>query len=333
MKLRNPEGPMNGTAKALWYVSRGRAELRKTELHGPKEGEALVRTLWSGISRGTERIVFHGRVSPSEVGRMRAPLQDGDFPFPVKYGYCAVGVVEHGPEEWVGRTVFVLHPHQDRFVVPVSMLNAVPESVPARRAVLGANMETALNALWDSGAGPGDRILVVGAGVVGCLVTALAAGLPGAEVTLVDIDLTREALAGSLGAAFAKPIDAPGEADVVIHASGTAPGLACSLACAGEEATIVEMSWYGDAMVPAPLGLDFHARRLRLVSSQVGKVATARRERWSRTRRMAKALSLLDDERFDALITEEIAFEDAPAEFPRIFAPEAAGLATVIRYP
>jgi threonine dehydrogenase-like Zn-dependent dehydrogenase len=227
----------------------------------------------------------------------------------------------------------VLHPHQDRFVVPVSMLNAVPESVPARRAVLGANMETALNALWDSGAGPGDRILVVGAGVVGCLVTALAVGLPGAEVTLVDIDLSREIIAGSLGAAFAKPIDAPGEADVVIHASGTAPGLACSLACAGEEATIVEMSWYGDVMVPAPLGLDFHVRRLKLLSSQVGKVATSRRERWSHARRIAKALSLLDDPRFDALITKEIAFEDAPEEFPRIFAPEVPGLATVIRYP
>ncbi|WP_244470904.1 zinc-dependent alcohol dehydrogenase [Microvirga massiliensis] len=320
-------------ATALWYASRGHAELRKAELRTPKEGEALVRALWSGISRGTERLVFHGRVSPSEAGRMRAPLQDGDFPYPVKYGYCAVGVVEDGPEEWIGRTVFVLHPHQDWFVVPVSMLNAVPENVPPRRAVLGANMETALNALWDSGAGPGDRVVVVGAGVVGCLVTALAAGLPGAEVTLVDIDLSRETIAGSLGAVFAKPIDAPGEADVVIHASGTAPGLACSLACAGEETTIVEMSWYGDAMVPAPLGLDFHTRRLKLVSSQVGKIATSRRERWSHARRMAKALCLLDDSRFDALITKEISFKDAPEEFPRIFAPEAPGLATVIRYP
>ena len=157
-------------AQALWYVTRGRAELRPAPLPPVAPDYARVRTLWSGLSRGTERLVFEGRVSGSESERMRAPLQEGDFPFPVKYGYCAVGVVEEGPRSLRGRTVFALHPHQDRFVAPVSMLVPVPEAVPPRRAVLAANMETALNALWDSGAGPGDRIVVVGAGVVGLLV-------------------------------------------------------------------------------------------------------------------------------------------------------------------
>ncbi|HEY8382199.1 MAG TPA: zinc-binding alcohol dehydrogenase [Microvirga sp.] len=338
MKRENPEGSVNGSGShraehALWYVTRGQAELRPVVLSEPGPGEARVRTLWTALSRGTERLVFEGRVSLSESERMRAPFQEGEFPYPVKYGYCAVGVVEAGPDTLLGRTVFALHPHQSRFVAPVSMLNPVPEGVPARRAVLAANMETALNALWDSGAGPGDRILVVGAGVVGCLVASLAARLPGAEVTLVDVDLSRRVLAERLGCGFAKPLDAPGEADVVFHASASGGGLACALACAGREATIVEMSWYGDQMVPAPLGLDFHSRRLKLVSSQVGEVSPSRRPRWSYGRRMEKALSLLADERLDALITDEIPFAALPEALPRLFARGAPGLTAAIRYP
>ncbi|HEX2555181.1 MAG TPA: zinc-binding alcohol dehydrogenase [Microvirga sp.] len=318
------------TARALWYVSRGRAELRPVVLPPPGPGEARVRTLWSGVSRGTERLVFEGRVSFGESERMRAPMQEGDFPYPVKYGYCAVGIAEDGPLQ--GRAIFALHPHQERFTAPLPMLHPVPEGVPARRAVLAANMETALNALWDSGAGPGDRILVVGAGVVGLLAGYIAARIPGAEVTIVDIDFARRPVAESFGAAFTKPLDAPGEADVVIHASATPSGLACALACAGAEATVVEMSWYGDRMVPAPLGLDFHAKRLRLIASQVGQVAPSRRPRWDYGRRMAKALELLADERLDALVTGEVAFADLPAALPRLFAEGAPGLATAVRY-
>jgi NADPH:quinone reductase-like Zn-dependent oxidoreductase len=338
MKRENSEGPMNDrgsakTARALWYVTRSRAELRPVLLGEPGPDETRVRTLWTALSRGTERLVYAGHVPPMASERMRAPFQEGEFPFPVKYGYCAVGVVEEGPAALVGRIVFVLHPHQDRFIVPIDMLNPVPEGVPERRAVLAANMETALNALWDSGAGPGDRILVVGAGVVGCLVGYLAARLPGAEVTIVDVDLSRRAIATHLGAEFSKPLDAPTDADVVFHASASPAGLACALACAGDEAAVVEMSWYGDQPVAAPLGLDFHSRRLRLISSQVGEVTPSRRPRWNRRRRMAKALSLIADERLDVLLTDEVAFEDLPAELPRLLAAGAPGLATVIRYP
>ena len=332
------EGVMNkpfkssDMARALWYVTRGRAELRETPLPPRGEGDAQVKTLWTALSRGTERLVFNGQVSATESERMRVPLQEGDFPYPVKYGYCAVGVVEEGPREILGRMVFALHPHQDRFVAPVSALALVPDGVPPRRAALAANMETALNALWDAGAGPGDRILVVGAGVIGLLVGYLAARLPGAETRMVDIDLSRQTLAQQLGCAFSKPLDAPGEADMVVHASATEAGLACALACAGDEAAVVEMSWYGDAPVRAPLGLDFHARRLRLISSQVGQVSASRRPRWSRRRRLDKALALLADERLDALITDEVAFADLPTELPRLLAPGASGLATVVRY-
>ena len=320
------------TACALWYASRGRAELRPAPLPPPGFGEARVRTLWSALSRGTERLVFEGRISMFENERMRAPMQDGDFPFPVKYGYSAVGMVEEGPDDLAGRTVFALHPHQDGFVAPADCLVPVPVDVPDRRAALAANMETALNALWDSGAGPGDRIVIVGSGVVGLLVGYLAARLPGADVTMVDIDPSRSAVASDWGCAFQKPLDAIDEADVVFHSSATAPGLACALACAGTEATIVEMSWYGDAPVTAPLGLDFHSRRLKLISSQVGQVAPSRRPRWSHRRRLEKALALLADEKLDRLITEEVPFKDLPGALPRLLAPGAPGLATVVRY-
>ena len=330
MKPHQAGNPVD--AYALWYVSCGRAELRPAALPPLGPGDARVRTRWTGLSRGTERLVFNDLIPSAERARMRAPMQEGDFPYPVKYGYCAVGVVEAGPDDLIGRTVFALHPHQDRFVAPADRLIIVPDPVPPRRAVLAANLETALNAVWDAGAGPGDSIVVVGAGVVGLLVTALAAALPGAEVTVVDIDPARRAVAERLGASFRMPPDAPGGADMVFHTSATAAGLAGALACAGDEATVCELSWYGDAIVTAPLGQAFHSRRLKLVSSQVGQVAPSHRPRWSHRRRLEKALDLLADERLDALITEEVAFPDLPANLPRLLAPGAPGLAAAIRY-
>jgi NADPH:quinone reductase-like Zn-dependent oxidoreductase len=322
--------------RALWYEAPGVVGLRETGLAGPGAGEARVAALWSAVSRGTERLVFEGRVPPCQAETMRAPFQQGAFPFPVAYGYCAVGRVEAGPADWLEKIVFCLHPHQDRFNLSTLALRPVPDNVPPRRATLAANMETTLNALWDSGAGPGDRMVVIGAGVLGLLTAALAAQLPGAEVIVVDRQRTREKIAEALGARFCHS-DAFAEktgvdADIVFHASASSAGLALALGCAGLEATIVEMSWHGDAAVPIPLGGAFHAKRLRLISSQVGHVSPSRRPRWTFSRRLDMALSLLADPRFDALITEEIAFADFPAQAPRIFAADAPGLATVLRY-
>jgi len=319
-------------ARALWYASKHVVEVREASLPTPGPGEARVRTLFSGVSRGTERLVFNGAIGRSEWESMRCPMQEGSFPFPVKYGYCAAGVVEEGPD-LVGRNVFCLHPHQDVFNAPVQSLARVPPNVPMQRATLAANMETALNALWDSGAGPGDRIVVVGAGVVGLLVASLAAWLPGADVTAIDVDESRQPAAKALGVVFASPERAPGDADIVFHASASAAGLRTAINCAGFEATIVELSWYGDRPVEAGLGGTFHSRRLKLVSSQVGHVSAGRRPRWDYRRRMGMALRLLAEPALDALLGEEVAFADAPRELPRILAPGAHGLAPVIRYP
>lgn len=319
-------------AQALWYAAPRRAELRSDTLAAPGKDEALVQTLWSGISRGTERLVFEGRVPASEAAVMRAPLQDGDFPFPVKYGYCAVGRVEQGPDALKNRDVFSLHPHQDRFVAPLSMLVPIPPNVPARRAILAANMETALNGIWDSGAKERSRIVVVGAGIVGLLIAHLGAHMLKANVTVVDIAPERRAIAESFGASFAAPDASPKDADVVFHTSATAAGLATAISAAAFEAKIIEMSWYGEGTVAVPLGGAFHSRRLQLISSQVGHVAPSHRGQWSHRQRLAKALELLADPRLDALITGEIAFTELPRELPRVLAPGAPGLATAVRF-
>ena len=327
---RATEASGNVAATALWYVGPRECALNEVELPQRGASDCLVRTIWSGVSRGTERLVFEGRVPSAEHERMRAPFQEGAFPFPVKYGYCAVGTVEEGPPALVGETVFCLYPHQDRFVVPAVRVALLPKAVPARRAVLAANMETALNAHWDAGSGPADRIVVVGGGVLGLLTAFIAARLPGAEVTLVDLDPARAALAGALGFGFALPSDCPGEADLVFHASASAAGLATAIGAAGFEARVIELSWYGDGAVAAPLGGAFHSKRLQLLSSQVGQVSPSRRPRFDYARRTQAALALLADERLDALISDEIAFRDAPALLPALFA--GNGITAALRY-
>jgi len=321
------------SAQALWYVGPQKAELRPESVAEPGPGEVRVRAVNGALSRGTERLVLAGRVPPGEFERMRAPFMGGKFPFPVKYGYSTVGRVEHGPAHLQGRLVFTLHPHQSLFTLPADAVFPVPDRVPPARAVLAANMETALNAVWDAAPGPADRIAVVGAGVVGALVARLCAHLPRAEVTLVDVDPTRAALARALSVGFAAPAAAPQDCDLVVHASGSAAGLATALELAGNEATVLELSWYGAGDVAVPLGGAFHSRRLKLVSSQVGQVAPSHRSRWTHGRRLAAALDLLVDARLDALLALGVAFADLPARLPQILAPESRLLCQVIDYP
>jgi threonine dehydrogenase-like Zn-dependent dehydrogenase len=299
-------------ARAFWVTAPGHGEIRAETLPALRDGDVLVRTLYSGISRGTEALVFQGLVPETEYERMRAPFQAGNFPAPVKYGYSSVGTVERGPSHLQGHPVFVLHPHQTRYVVPGGAVHVVPPEVPPARAVLAANMETAINGLWDATPRIGDHVTVVGGGTVGCLVAWLVAQIVGCDVELVDSNPQRGEVAKRLGVRFAAPRTARENADVVVHASGAASGLAVALRIAAFEATVVEMSWYGSQPVTVPLGEAFHARRLTLRSSQVGHVATSQRARWDTGRRMALALSLLRDPVLDTIITGESHFETLP---------------------
>jgi NADPH:quinone reductase-like Zn-dependent oxidoreductase len=319
-------------ARAFWITAPGRGEIRDEPLPTPAADEVVVRALFSGVSRGTEAIVFQGRVPVSEHDRMRAPFQAGAFPSPVKYGYASVGMVERGPSALQGRLVFSLYPHQTRYVVPARAVSPLPDCVPPSRAVLAANLETAINGVWDARPHVGDRIAVVGAGAVGCLVAWVAARMAGCDVELVDINPGRAAIAGAHGVGFAEPAAAAEGADVVVHASGSASGLALALRLDAFEATVVEMSWYGDQEVPVALGEQFHARRLTLKSSQVGTVAATQRARWDASRRMRLALSMLADPALDALITGESEFEALPSVMEALVSAPGGTLCHRIRY-
>jgi len=318
--------------RAFWHLAPGRGELRPVTLPALRDGHVRVRSRFGAISQGTERLVARGEVPESEYQRMRAPFQDGDFPFPVKYGYINVGTVEAGPPELLDRDVFCLHPHQSRYVVPASAVTVLPAELPARRAILTANTETALNALWDAAPRIGDRIAVVGAGAVGCLVARLASRLPGTRVQLIDIDAGRRDIAEALGLDFRAPDTADGECDLVVHASGHGEGLATGLSLAGFEATVLELSWYGTREVSAPLGGAFHSRRLTLRASQVGHIATARRARHDYASRLQLALSLLDDPALDALIDAEGRFDELPDIMAALADGTGGGLCRCITY-
>lgn len=320
-------------ARSLWYASPGQMELRAEAIGQPTPDQAQVRTLFSGVSRGTERLVLKGAVPEAEWTHMKCPLQCGNFPFPVKYGYCATGIVTIGPNELKGRTVFCLHPHQETFNAPQQMLVPVPDSVPAKRAVLAANMETALNGHWDGGTAPGDRVVVVGAGVVGLLITRIAARIAGCHVDVIDPDPSRQDIIAAFGG---NPLtEAPDnglEGDLVFHTSATEGGLATAIAQAGSESRIIEMSWFGTLAPQAPLGGAFHRKRLKLISSQVGQVALSHRPRWTYRRRLEAALSLLDDPVLDLLVSEDVAFDDAAQVLPELLMRTEGSLAPVIRY-
>jgi threonine dehydrogenase-like Zn-dependent dehydrogenase len=319
-------------ARAFWVAEPGRGEIRGETLAAPAPGEVVVRALFSGVSRGTEALVFQGRVPASERERMRAPFQAGAFPAPVKYGYASVGTIECGPDGLEGRHVFALYPHQTRYVVPAQAVTLLPDAVPPARAVLAANLETAINGVWDARPHVGDRVTVIGAGTVGCLVAWIAGRIAGCDVELVDINPQRASIAKTLGIRFAEPMSAADGADVVIHASGSASGLALALAIAGFEATIVEMSWYGNQTVPIALGEGFHARRLTIKSSQVGAVADSQRARRSSIERMRLAMSMLAEPVLDALITGESDFESLPQVMAELAAAPGNTLCHRIRY-
>jgi 2-desacetyl-2-hydroxyethyl bacteriochlorophyllide A dehydrogenase len=317
-------------ARALWYVKPGVAEIRTERLIPPPTGHVRIATEYSAISRGTERLVALGLVPESEWSRMRAPLQVGNFSFPVKYGYSATGIVTAGTDHLLGKRVFMLHPHQDYFQTAEETVTVLPDWLPSRRAVLAANMETALNAHWDAGTTLADRVLVIGGGIVGLLTAYLARRIAGTDVAILDINPARAPLAEALGVPFVSPLEAPQNNRIVFHASATGAGLEAALDACAFEGTVVEMSWYGSEPVTLKLGGAFHSRRLKIVSSQVGHVAPSHRAQLKYADRLARAIALLDDDRLDALVTNEVRFDDLPTELPRIWS--SPDLPPVVRY-
>jgi 2-desacetyl-2-hydroxyethyl bacteriochlorophyllide A dehydrogenase len=319
-------------AHAFWLRAPGHGEIRPVTLPEPGPEDVVVRTLRSGVSRGTETLVFRGAVPPSQYAAMRAPFQEGELPGPVKYGYLNVGTVQRGPADLRGRTVFCLYPHQTTYVVPARAVIVVPEDVPPARAVLAGTVETAVNALWDAAPLLGDRVAVVGAGMVGCCVARLLSRFPAAHVTLVDVDAGRADVAAALGVEFALPDHAHGDCDLVVHASATSAGLQRSLDLLAPEGTVIDLSWYGDTEVRLSLGGAFHSGRLAIRASQVGTVSPARRARRTTADRLALALELLRDPAFDALITGESRFDELPDVMARLSTGSLPALCHTLTY-
>src|SRR5450631_772730 len=319
-------------ARAFWVLKPGRGEMRSEKLAAPGAGDLLVHAQYSAVSRGTEALVFQGRVPPSEYQRMRCTWQAGEFPGPVKYGYSSVGKVQAGSAALLGHSVFCLFPHQSAYVVPERAVLAIPLGVPPERAVLAANVETALNSTGDAEPRLGDRISVVGGGVLGCLCAYLLSRVPGTEVELVDVRAERERTAQALGVGFSLPAHAGRERDLVVHASGSESGLRTALELAASDCTVLELSWFGDSEVRLPLGAAFHQRRLSLRASQVGTVSPRARARFDHRARLALALELCKDPLLDVLIDGESAFDDLPETMLGLASPAGGALCHRLRY-
>jgi NADPH:quinone reductase-like Zn-dependent oxidoreductase len=324
--------PGRADAHAFWLRSPGHGEIRSAVLREPGPDEVLIRTACSGVSRGTETLVFRGAVPAGQQTTMRAPFQEGDLPGPVKYGYLNVGTVEQGPPDLRGRTVFCLYPHQTAYVVPASAVTVVPEDVPPARAVLAGTVETAINALWDAAPRLGDRVTVVGAGMVGCCVARLLSAFPATQVTLVDVDATRAEVAAALGVDFALPADAADGRDLVVHTSATSAGLQRSLELLAPERSVIDLSWYGDEEVRLSLGGAFHSGRLGIRSSQVGTLSPARAGTRTNAERLALALELLRDPAFDVLLTGQSHFRELPDVMARLADGRLPALCHTITY-
>lgn len=319
-------------SRALWITEPGRVELRSEAMPTPAGGERRARALVSGISRGTESLVLAGRVPASQHQTMRAPAMRGEFPFPVNYGYAWVGQFEDAPHE----RVFALAPHREHQCLGPEQYVRVPATLDDHEASLAANMETALNALWDAELDEGDRVTVIGAGVVGSLVAlaCMLVGPDGVDLELVDLDPEARTRALALGCTFATPDAAASKRTVIFNASGSGLALRRALELADFEGRVVEMSWFGDDDVSLPLGAHFHSQRLRIVCSQVGHVAPAQRAHHTHRQRLQAAIELLADAKAGPLraqlLGDRLPIDAAPQRYAELI--ERPGLHHCITY-
>lgn len=322
-------------ARAYWVVEPGRGELRSVVLpERPPPGTSRVRTEYGSVSPGTERLVGLGLVPAALAGRMACRGMEGTFALPVKYGYCVVGTVVAGAA--TGRRVFAMHPHQDLADIADADLVELPVALPAARAVLVPNLETALNGVWDAELREGERAVVVGAGVVGLLTAYCLAALHGVEPVVVEATPERRRTARTLP--FVHRVLAPDEVEagtfaVAFHASGTPGGLQTALDAVGFEGRVVDLTWYGTQRVELDLGTTFHCQRKRILASQVAVVAPAMRATHGPRERLAEVLRLLGDPHLDALLGAPRTFADLPLWMPDVYARRLDDIVPLVVYP
>lgn len=303
---------------ALWHLSETHSEIRQIPSVLFLEGYCEIKALYSLISTGTERLVASGKVPEELHASMQVPYMEGSFSLPVKYGYSLVGEVVDGPENLKRKIVHLLHPHQDYCVVLAEDVFVIPREIPSQRAILASNLETALNALWDSGVSAGDKVMVAGFGIIGSLVVRLLTLMPAVQVMVIDTDPNRKKLAETMGFSTAHAEELDADFDLAFHCSGHETGLQTCIDKAGPEGKVIEMSWYGNKPVTLNLGGTFHSQRKSIISSQVSSLPASKQARWNFYRRKQVVFELLKNPAFDQHIAATIAFQELPALFEKI---------------
>jgi len=316
--------------QALWHINPVSSDILRSEPEIQKN-QCLLQSKYSLISVGTERTVSMGKVPVDLHDSMAVPYMKGAFSFPVKYGYSLVGKVLKGPSEWMGRNVHLMHPHQDYCYSNLSDLFILPPTIPLKRATLISNMETAVNAIWDSQVSIGDRVVVVGFGLIGSLVALIVRQIPGVEVQVVEIDKSRQQVARSLGFGVSDSCK-KNHFDMAFHASGSATGLQNAIDAVGLEGPIIELSWYGNRKVDISLGTTFHSLRKQLISSQVSFIPSTKQSGWDFKRRKKTVLNLLHNPVFDHLLDTEVPFKESPSVFEKIRNNDWEPLTCVVKY-
>jgi len=319
-------------ARALWFKAYDHAEILKERLPLLKPGWCKLQTFFSAISPGTERLVYSGDVPENLRQEMKCPYMGGEFPFPVKYGYSLIGKITEGPKQSIGKIVHVLHPHQDQCIVHMEDTFPIPPRVPPPRGTLASNLETAVNAIWDSNVTIGERALLIGFGIVGSLVARLLSFIPGVQLQVVDTNPSKITLAEKMGFEACNPEKVSGNFDLAFHASGSSDGLQLAIDKVGCEGRIIELSWYGTDKVSLSLGGTFHSQRKTIHSSQVSTVSPRQRPRWDRRRRKSLVFKLLERPEFDSHITHSVPFTKLPDLYGKLKAYPTEGLSYLVRY-
>lgn len=304
------------SAESFWIRKKNNSFIKKHSISIPQNNEVLVKTIYSGISYGTEKIVYSGNVPKSQRSLMRCPYQEGEFGSNVKYGYMNVGKVMNGPSKLVNRYVYTLYPHQTQYVLPLEELTFIPKLIPIKRCLLTANMETAINAMWDTLPTCGDKILIIGAGIVGFLMAYILMTIIGIEILLIDTDKEKSKIAKIFGIKFSCSIPKSYNANIIYECSGNPSVIDILSSHVNDETVICIMSWYGNSVSNINFGNEFFSKRTKILFSQVAKVSHNRDKYWNNKKRKDLAISLLNDDKLDNLIEKDmISFHDLPEFF------------------